>query len=355
MARFVYLCCPVRLGPYQTLVDLGRGGMADLYVARAVDPIPRAANGAPPTNGGGMVEAPSPLVILKTLRAPLSKQRVEMFNDEATLALLFDHPNVVQSFSAGEDAGRYYIALEYLDGQSVDRVIHRVVSAGRTDARNILLYILGRALGGLHYAHDLARDGVPLLIVHRDFTPQNLFVTYDGRIKALDFGIAKAQGRVSRTTTGEVKGKIRYMAPEQALSLRIDRRADIFAAGIMLWEFCRNGLPFWRSELTEKDIFEELVSGNYPTELPTETPAINAILRKALARDACERYRTADEMRVDLLTELGRSVPLSQLAAMTASFVSELFQDQRERTARMLAHAENPNQSLETLAARRGV
>jgi len=311
--------------------------MADLYVARA-DAAPSESE---PSNA-------APLVILKTLRAPLSKQRVEMFNDEATLALLFDHPNVVQSFSAGEDAGRYYIALEYLDGQSVDRVIHRLVTAGRTDARNILLYVLGRALGGLHYAHELAREGVPLLIVHRDFTPQNLFVTYDGRIKALDFGIAKAQGRVSRTTTtGEIKGKIRYMAPEQALNLRIDRRADIFAAGVMLWEFCRNGLPFWRADLTEKDIFEELVSGNYPTELSTETPAINAILKKALARDASERYRTAEEMRMDLLTELGRSVPLSQLAAMTSTLVSELFQDQRERTARMLAHAENPNRSIE--------
>jgi eukaryotic-like serine/threonine-protein kinase len=355
VARFVYLYrrTIVRLGPYETLVDLGRGGMADLYVARADGPL-RTIGGCeiPTTNPDD-----PPLVILKTLRAPLSKQRIEMFNDEARLALLFDHPNVVQSFGAGEDAGRFYIALEYLDGQPVDRVVHRLNAQPdprrKNEARTILLYVLGRSLGGLHYAHELTRDGISLQIVHRDFNPQNLFVTYDGRVKALDFGIAKAQGRVFRTTTtGEIKGKIRYMAPEQALSLRIDRRADVFAAGVMLWEFC-SGTPFWPPDLGDRDVFEELVGGNYQTGLASESPAMNAILRRALARDASERYPTADEMRLDLMNEIARTVPLPQLAPMTSAFVSELFHDQRERTSRMLLHAVNPL-PIESAAAARG-
>jgi eukaryotic-like serine/threonine-protein kinase len=324
----------MRLGAYQTLVNLGRGGMADLYLARA----DFAFSGCRPGEGG------SPLVILKTLRGPQTPSRVAMFVDEARLALLFDHPNVVQAFSAGHsDEGRHFIALEYLDGHTLDRVYQRAHTTGifgRADVRAVFLYILARALGGLHYAHELTCEGTPLLIVHRDFTPQNLFVTYEGRVKALDFGIAKAKGRVFRTTSrGEVKGKLRYMAPEQALGLRVDRRADIFSAGVMLYELVA-GTSFWSSMMSDNIVFDELVGGNYRVEVPHETVGINAILKRALARDACERYRTADEMRIDLLKEIRATFSiLSELSVMTASLVSSLFQAQRERTTQMLAHA----------------
>jgi eukaryotic-like serine/threonine-protein kinase len=307
-----------RFGAYQTLVDLGRGGMADLYVGRVADD-------------------PDTLCILKTLRPPVNERRVEMFVDEARLGLLLDHPNVVRTLSVGEEAGRPFIALEYLDGQPVDRLMRR---ARRDDPRLrwVLLWILAEALGGLHYAHELAMEGAPLNIVHRDFTPQNVFVTYDGQVKVLDFGIAKAVGRLHRTGTGEVKGKLRYMAPEQALGLRIDRRADGFSAGVMLWEFC-SGSPFWKTELVDPEIFDDLVGAMYPLAIHGEAPGINSILTKALARDASERYRTAEEMRLDLVVELARMSRIDTLGVTTAALVTELFPDQRERSTKMIARA----------------
>jgi serine/threonine protein kinase len=297
--------------------------MADLYVARGEPALPEA-----------------PLLIVKTLRPPVTEKRIEMFLDEARLGLLFEHPNVVRTFAVGQEAGRHFIAMEMLDGQPVDRLVSRVRLANKDDesVRTVFLWILAESLAGLHYAHDLTSEGAPLAIVHRDFTPQNLFVTYDGRVKALDFGIAKAQGRFTRTTTGEVKGKVRYMAPEQALGLRIDRRADVFSAGVILYELC-GGAPLWQESLPDREVFDDLVGGAYPTSLAGASTAINAILVKALARDASERYRTAAEMRSDLLAEIERRESLASLPAKTAALMAELFSDQRDRTAKMIAHA----------------
>jgi len=346
LAWFVYPHPAMRLGAYQTLVNLGQGGMADLYVARADFSF----------SSGCATSGDTPLAILKTLRAPHTAARVAMFRDEARLALLFDHPNVVQAFSAGEAEGKHFIALEYLDGQTLDRLVRRLVHQDETvvrfdnpNVRVVLLYVLARALSGLAYAHDLACDGSPLLIVHRDFTPHNLFVTYDGRIKTLDFGIAKAKGRVFQTTgRGDVKGKLRYMAPEQALGLRVDRRADIFSAGVMLYELV-SGRSFWAERLSDTAVFDELVGGSYAAEVPHETPGLNAILARSLARNAAERYDTANELRLDLLREISATgIPISQLGVMTASLMASLFQAQRARTARMLAHADNQHSQQAT-------
>ena len=314
----------MRLGAYQTLVDLGRGGMADLYVARPEPPSDKP-----------------PLVIVKTLRPPITDKRIQMFLDEARLGLMFEHPNVVRTFNVGEEEGRHFIAMELLDGQNVDRLLTRARAEKRDDeaVRTMFLWVLSESLAGLHYAHEMSdQHGTPLQIVHRDFTPHNVFVTYDGRVKALDFGIAKSNGRISRTTTGEVKGKVRYMAPEQALGLRIDRRADIFSAGVLLYDVC-GGQPLWRSNAPDREVFDDLVGGAYPVGLANASTAINAILFKALARDASERYRTADEMRRDLLAEVARREDVSMLAGRTATLIGSLFADQRDRTMKMIDHA----------------
>ncbi len=347
LVRFVYFWTLVRLGPYETLVDLGRGGMADLYVARILDAS------RVPTAAGGKGEH-GDLVILKTLRPPPTDKRVKMFLDEGRLGLIFQHPNVVHTIDAGKDAAssRYFIAMEYLDGQPIDRIFHRASGKNAGDPlhvkslRPILLSILAQSLGGLHYAHDLcSENGQPLLIVHRDFTPQNIFVTYDGRVKALDFGIAKSANRISpQTTSGEIKGKVRYMAPEQALGLRIDRRADVFSAGILLFELW-SGVPFWKRGMTDREVFDDLVGSEYPTSIEDAPPGINDILAKSLARDASERYRTAQEMQTALLAEINKLMPLAEGADIarksdTAKMISELFADQRERTAAMISNAQ---------------
>jgi eukaryotic-like serine/threonine-protein kinase len=303
--------------------------MSDLYVARAVDP---GTCGTP-------LATSATLVILKTLRPPITEKRVDMFLDEARLGVLFDHPNVPRTFSLGEEAGRHFIAMELLDGQPLDRLIERIgAQKSRADHLRCLLWILAESLAGLHYAHELSADGAPLHVVHRDFTPQNLFVTYDGRVKTLDFGVAKSAGRITRTTTGEVKGKVRYMAPEQALGLRIDRRADLFAAGIILFELC-SGTPLWRPGIPDREVFDDLIGGIYPLSVPTAEPAVNAILGKALARDASERYRTAAEMREDLLRALQRG-GADRWQTDVAKVVATLFASERERTEKMLAQAQ---------------
>jgi tetratricopeptide (TPR) repeat protein len=301
--------------------------MSDLFVARE----------APETGS-----APGRLVILKTLRPPYTKARVDMFLDEARLGTLFAHPNVVRTFAAFEDGGRHYMALEFLDGQPVDRLLARVRSERLPLAPHVratFFWMLAESLAGLHYAHELSDRGTPLQIVHRDFTPHNVFVTYDGAVKTLDFGIAKATGaQAARTTIGETKGKVRYMAPEQALGLRVDRRADIFTAGLILWELDA-GAPFWSRELADGDVFDELVGGDYPVERDGASGGVNAILRRALARDAAERYRTAEEMREDLLAEIGRFDSGERLRERSAALVSEIFRDQRVRTETMIANA----------------
>ena len=312
----------VLVGEYETLVDLGRGGMADLYLAREVN------------------DATGDLVVLKVLRASANARRSEMFHEEAWLSAGFDHPNVVRTLGVGEAGGRPFLALEFLDGPSADRIMHRVAERRGADPRirSMMLGILAESLAGLHYAHELSRNGEPLGIVHRDFNPPNVVVTYDGHVKTVDFGIAKSAGRISRTTTGVVKGKVRYMAPEQALGMAIDRRADVFSAGVMLWEFC-SGEPFWKAFPNDQAVFDELIGGSYPVTRSDETNGINAILTKALARDATERYQTVAEMRADILREIGREGPAMPMRATIADVLTDLFRDDRERMATMLARA----------------
>lgn len=211
-----------RIDAYVLLREIARGGMGEIWLA-----LDRSG-----------VQLERLVVIKRVLRATDDDpQHVALFLDEARIASQLQHPNVVQVFTMGEADGAPYLVMEYLPGQSLGRVVRAFAKAGTPMPLELGARIIADAAKGLGYAHRRrGLDGKPLRIVHRDVSPQNLLVTYDGHVKVLDFGIAVAEGRMSRTATGVVRGKIAYMAPEQAQGEPLGAQADVFALGVMLWE-----------------------------------------------------------------------------------------------------------------------
>jgi serine/threonine-protein kinase len=266
-------------GKYSLVAKLATGGMAEIFLARLV--------------GAAGFEK---LVCIKRILPHLAKdqQLVQMFLAEARIAAQISHPNVCQVFELGEIDGRYFIAMEYLEGVPFSCFRRRDLYPGHPDPR--LVAGLGvQACEGLHHAHQLKRpDGSPLEVVHRDVSSNNLFATVDGVVKVLDFGIAKVQDAQVRTTTGSVKGTYAYMAPEQLRGERLDRRTDVFAAGIVLWELFARRHLFKRE--TDFLTFQAITSDPIPevAELrPDVPPELSAVIARALARDREERYPTA--------------------------------------------------------------
>ncbi len=319
-------------GKYRLIAELGHGGMADVFLAVVEGPA-----------GSGF----SKLTVVKRLRANLAEEPefVDMLVDEARISARLNHPNVVQTNEVGSVGNQYFLAMEYLDGQPLHRIQHRATRKAKADAeaadaavtaepfpKECHYLVLADALAGLHYAHQLTDyDGSPLEIVHRDVTPHNIFVTYEGQTKVVDFGIAKAANRAAETRQGVVKGKVRYMAPEQAIGQRVDRRADVFSVGVMLWE-AATGKRLWQG-MDDLNIVQVLVAGQIKASprsvVPTVPEAIDAMCRKALATDPAERYATAEEFRLDLeqyLAETGQLVPARRKLSLA---VSELFHDKR--------------------------
>ncbi|WP_394831478.1 protein kinase [Pendulispora rubella] len=303
------------LGRYHLFARLGTGGMADVYLAVARD-------------GMNVTK----LAVVKRLRDEQASEPEarEMFINEARLAARLNHPNVIQTFEAGSEGNCYFIAMEYVDGQPLSRIITRL----RREKRNLdpafVARICSSALEGLHHAHELTDfDGTPLQMVHRDVSPQNIMVTYDGRVKVVDFGIAKAVGS-SQTVHGVFKGKVAFMAPEQLLSEKIDRRADLFSMGICLWE------AVTRQRLMAEDTPAKTLLNLMNKEIPRasdvnpEVPEkLATVLAKALERDPANRYETAHEMHV-ALEDFIRSERLVTEQDVR-EIVCELFKEPRER------------------------
>jgi serine/threonine-protein kinase len=255
------------------------------------------------------------LVVVKQISQAFAgdPEFVSMFLDEARLAARLRHPNVVQTNEVGEEAGRYFIAMEYLEGQPLSRVRARL---GRHELPLAMhIGVLIDVLAGLHHAHELVDyEGTPLGVVHRDANPDNVFITYDGATKVVDFGIAKARDQMTQTMAGMIKGKVTYMAPEQARGEDQDRRVDIFSVGVMLWE-AATGVRMWRG-LAQTVILHRLVTRDIPIprDVNPDIPApLEAIIRKATAPCRDDRYATAAELQADLeqfLADIGeRSCP----------------------------------------------
>ena len=227
---------------------------------------------------------------------------ISMFLDEARLSLRLNHANVVQTYEVLAGDNQLAIAMEYLDGQPLNRVLNRLLRGRSELSLSLRLRIMTRVLAGLEYAHTLTDlDGSPLEVVHRDVSPQNVFVTYDGQVKLVDFGVAKTLAASHHTRPGTIKGKLAYMAPEQLHQPTVDRRADLFSVGAMLWEMVA-GRRMWPGK-TEVEIVGHLVSGRplQPLPLDSSLPAgLDAICERALDPDPDRRYQTAAEMEMDL-------------------------------------------------------
>jgi serine/threonine-protein kinase len=260
------------------------------------------------------------LVVVKQVRPELASDRefLHMFFDEARIAVRLNHRNVVQTYEALEANGQYILAMEYLEGHNLTEVLRRVGRLALPLPEH--LWILSQVLAGLHYAHELRDfDGKALGVVHRDVSPSNVLVTYNGDVKLLDFGVAKAQGAISITHKGMVKGKLAYGAPEQFIGLPIDRRADIFSVGVMMWE----ALARRRRRLadTPTATFGSLMTRPLRIrDVAPECPELlAAVCDRAVSIDPDERYATAAEFQAEIdgyLEQSGHRVERRELAAL---------------------------------------
>lgn len=272
------------------------------------------------------------LIAIKKILQHLNSEDklVSSFIDEAKLAALIHHPNIVQVYDFGYMNETYYIAMEYLFGKDLRFTIKRTIEKSTSIDFEISLYIVSQLLSGLDYAHTLKDfSGNPLKIIHRDIGPQNIFITYDGQVKIIDFGIAKAATQDTNTQIGTIKGKVSYMSPEQANGDVVDHRSDIFSAGIVLYELLT------LRKMYEGDTFQVLAKARNASFEPIENinpnfpKAIYGILTKALEKNPDRRYQTAESMLQDIDSFMvDNSIRLYQKDL--SSFMKYLFDEENE-------------------------
>jgi serine/threonine-protein kinase len=299
-------------GTYCRLTELGRGGMATVYLTSMRGP-------------GGLQK----LVVVKEMRRDLAEDPAfrRMFMLEARVAARLDHPNVVKTHEALESDGVVGIVMEFLDGQPLNKV--------RTAARRELLLplqlnITMQALAGLEHVHQHG-------LVHRDVSPQNIFVTYGGDVKLLDFGIVKLTDSSVQTAIGTLKGKLGYMAPEQVLGKRLDRRTDVFAMGVVLWE-ALTGTRIW-ANVPEAAIVGRLAGGSIPNvrSVKPDVPAeLDAICARAMQADPDQRFATAAEFQRALLAFIAR-MTVQPTRRDLANLMGGLFAEQRAQLRKVIA------------------
>lgn len=299
------------MGEYTVLRRVAIGGMAEIFLARK--------------DGMSGFER---LVVLKRILPEYAHNQefVRMFLNEARIAATLHHSNVVQVYAIGEEQGQVFFAMEFLHGEDLSRVLSRAGQLGKPMELDATLSIVSAVCAGLHYAHERnGPDGKPLGIVHRDVSPHNVFVTYEGDIKLLDFGIAKASTSIGKTRTGVLKGKVAYMSPEQAYSQPVDRRSDIFCIGILLWELS-TGRRLYRRR-SELETLKALVDADAqrPSAVVSSYPLdLEAIVMKCLARDPNERWATCDELSL-ALEQFRQSTSLPSSATITTRMMRTLF------------------------------
>lgn len=287
---------------------LASGGMGEVYVARARGP-----------------QAFQKLVALKRVLPHLEQEEefVAMFLEEARLAATLDHPNIVQVIELGQSPHGYFLTMEHVHGVDLRALLRQ---AARTEAIPLgcALGIASALAAGLHYAHErTGPDGQPMGLVHRDVSPSNVLITYDGVVKLVDFGVAKAAAQTARTRATMLKGKVGYMSPEQCRGIPVDRRSDVFSLGVLLYELTTLHRPFY--EDNHFAALNRIVQGEYerPSALvPDYSPGLEQIVMQALDPDPARRYPTARAM-LDDLERLAQAQGVRASSAVLADYVVE--------------------------------
>ncbi|MFZ5786221.1 MAG: serine/threonine protein kinase, partial [Acidobacteriota bacterium] len=297
------------VGRYTILGKLATGGMSEVYLARQAGP-------------SGFLK----IVVLKVILPQLAEdaQFVQMFQNEAKLAALINHPNVVQIFDFGVEEGVHFMAMEYIDGRNLNRILRALAGSSQRMPVPVAVRITADACGALEFAHSL-RDpsGQPLQIIHRDVSLENILVTYTGQVKLVDFGIAKARTVESYTTQGTLKGKYNYMAPETIEGLPLDHRIDIYAMGVVLYRLLLGQMPY--SGDNHAQLLNRIMTRppTPPRQLdPTLPTALEEIMLRAVAKNREERHQHAGELQADLegfLHQSGSAVMPFHLAQFMGS------------------------------------
>ncbi len=277
---------PIRFGKYLILDKIATGGMAELFRAKITS-----------------VEGFEKLIAIKKILPNLTQDSnlVDMFIDEAKLAAMLTHQNIVQIYDLGSMEGAYFIAMEYIHGKDLRVLSNKSKKKGLPLPLEYALYITSGICSGLDYSHNLKDfQGNPLKLIHRDISPQNILVTYEGEVKIVDFGIAKAAKKTADTREGLIKGKVAYMSPQQAAGKSIDHRSDIFSTGILLYEMITGVRMFEGDDLK---ILDQVRKADFhkPETIVSDLPAeVSEILRLALAKAPSRRYKSGVAMLADL-------------------------------------------------------
>ncbi|MFT3842756.1 MAG: serine/threonine-protein kinase [Myxococcaceae bacterium] len=329
-----------RFGDYQLLKKLATGGMAEIWLARQQG-----------------LEGFEKLLVVKRILPHLAENSefVKMFLDEARIAARLNHPNIVQIFNLGAQDDTYFIAMEYIHGEDVRRAWKRADAAQKPIPVPLVCRIIMDASAGLDYAHKKTdQGGKPLGIVHRDISPQNILVTFEGGVKVVDFGIAKAADQATVTRSGVLKGKYSYMSPEQASGMKVDSRSDIFALGVVLYELLTLTRLFKRSNdiqtlnaVTECDVLP-------PSKVRGDrVPAsLDPVVMKALAKNPADRWQTANDLQAALENWLLQN-QFPSSSVHLAAFLQDIYADRLAREAQegqILIESLDQSRELESMS-----
>ncbi len=327
-------------GKYQLLKKIATGGMAEVWLARQIG-----------------IEGFQRSIVVKRILPHLAddKEFVQMFLNEAKIAARFNHPNIAQIYDLGEVNGTYFIAMEYIHGEDLGRLMRKAWSTGQWIARPLAIRIVAECCAGLSYAHSKNDEqGRPLKVVHRDISPQNILVSFDGSVKLVDFGIAKAADQASLTKSGAIKGKFAYMSPEQAAGKALDHRSDIFAIGLVLYELLTGVRPL-KKDNEIATLQAALECAIEPPSAVSDVPGeLDDVVMKALSKAADDRYRDARLFQMALEEFLvaqrwvASSVQISELmGTLFAERIAEEARPSEEASSSSSAPAMPPPEPVE--------